>query len=112
MEVRKWVAEIVQDDRTLFVFLEKFLQSGASFFPGDTVAESHDRLYPEWVWLYLDPDQIAARVETLVQSGAGTERQKRALKQFIKEYAFRKSGGNPDSPLGFADLTGADSGRE
>ncbi|MGH9325572.1 MAG: KAP family P-loop NTPase fold protein [Terriglobia bacterium] len=104
-EVRKWVSETVTDDANLLAFLERFLQSAGSFSPGDAVAKQHDRLDPNWLLPYLDPTVLVGRVEQLVQSNLVTERQKRALKQFLKEYKFRKSGGNPDSPMGFADLT-------
>lgn len=103
-EVKRWASESTADDAGLLNFLESFLQSADSFSFGDAVAQRHDRLDPEWVRPYLDPDQILPRVEALVQSGAGTERQKHALKQFLKEYAFRKSGGNPNSPFGFTSL--------
>lgn len=105
VEARGWVSECTTTDANFLKFLERFLQSAGSLSFGDAVAQRHDRLDPEWLRPYVDPDLILARVQTLAQSDSTTERQQRALKQFLKEYRFRKSGGNPDSPLGLADLT-------
>lgn len=104
-EVRTWVSQTTQEDENLLQLLERLLQSSSSFSFGDAAAKKHDRPNPEWLRPYLDPDEIAVRVETLAQKDSLTERQRRAVKEFLKEYKFLKSGGNPDSPLGLANLT-------
>ena len=87
------------------LFLEGFLSSASTFGYGDAVSNTHDWLDPEWLQPYLDPDLIVDRVRSLAQSSSMSGRQKRALDQFLKEYDFRKAGGNPNSPMGFAELT-------
>ena len=108
-EAKNWVSEITKDDAGLVALLEKYLQTSASFSFDDAVGQIHDRLDPEWLQPYLDPDQVAARVEGLASSNGLTERQRRAVRQYLREHKFRKAGGNPNSPFGFHELTGDDS---
>ena len=98
-EVQAWVAETVKDDENLVEFLERCLHSSSSFGAGDSVSRRVDRLDPEWIRPYLDPDQIVDRVRRLSSDSSFTPLQKRALDEFLKEYDLRKKGGNPDSPL-------------
>jgi len=98
-EVRAWVTEAASEDGKLVEILERFLQSSSSQTIGDSVARKHDRLDPEWMRPYIDPDQIVARVRNLSAKGSLTSSQKRALDQFLTEYDFRKQGGNPNSPF-------------
>ena len=98
-EVQTWVAEALRDDGKLVELLEKYLQSGSSISFGDAVGRKHERLDPDWLRGYVDPDQIIARVRVLSGDSSITSRQKRALDQFIKEYDFRKKGGNPNDPF-------------
>jgi predicted KAP-like P-loop ATPase len=98
-EVQTWVAEALRDDGKLVELLEKYLQSSSSISFGDAVGRKHERLDPDWLRGYVDPDQIIARVRVLSGDSSITSRQKRALDQFIKEYDFRKKGGNPNDPF-------------
>jgi predicted KAP-like P-loop ATPase len=109
-EAKKWVSETTEKDVNLARFLEKYLQVSTILPLGDAVGKSHDRLDPEWFRAYIDPDQIVDRVGALAKSSSITERQKRALSQLLKEYRFRKAGGNPDSPLGLTQLMDENSG--
>jgi predicted KAP-like P-loop ATPase len=98
-EVRAWVANAARDDGNLVEIVERFLQSSSSQSFGDAVGRKFDRLDPEWIRPYIDPDQVFTRVRKLSKSNSITSRQKRALDQFLKEYDFRKKGGNPNDPF-------------
>jgi predicted KAP-like P-loop ATPase len=98
-EARAWVAGTVTDDRKLAEFLERCLHGSSSFSFGDAVGRKHDRLDPNWLKAYLDADEIVSRVRNLSQSVSISDRQRRAVNQFLKEYDFRKRGGNPDDPF-------------
>jgi predicted KAP-like P-loop ATPase len=111
-EVKKWAMETTKEDSNLALFLEKFMQVTAIFTFGGVVPKKHDRLDPEWVRPYLDPDGMLERVRTLTKLDSLTERQRRAARQFLKEYQFRESGGNPDNPLELANLTSDEAGSD
>jgi predicted KAP-like P-loop ATPase len=96
---RAWVTETVTDDRKLAEFLERNLHSSSSLTFGDAVGRKRDRLDPNWLEAYLDVDQIVSRVRKLSEDVSLPDRQRRALSQFLKEYDFRKRGGNPDDPF-------------
>ena len=98
-EARAWVAQTVTDDIKLAEFLERNLQSSSSFGLGDAVGRKRDRLDPNWLKDYFDVDQLVSRVRNLRHSEALSDRQRRAVNQFLKEYDFRKQGGNPDDPF-------------
>jgi predicted KAP-like P-loop ATPase len=98
-EVQAWVTEAARNDSQLVEILEGFLQSGSSHTLGDSVGQKQDRLDPEWIKPYLDPERIVARVQVLSRDTSVTLRQRRALEQFLKEYEFRKQGGNPNDPF-------------
>jgi len=89
----------------LTLFIENHLSSASSLPVGDAVAKTSARLDPEWLRPYVDPEAIIDRVRGLVESSSISARQKLALAEFLKEYDFRKSGGDPNSPIGFAELT-------
>ena len=94
---RTWFAETVKEDGALAELLEHSLQSTASAQLGDAVGRRHDRLDPDWFKKYIDVDQIVDRVRDLSQSAELSERQKKAARQFLKEYEVRKRGGNPST---------------
>ena len=98
-EPRAWVAGTVRDDSKLAEFLERNLQSSSSFGFGDAVGRKRDRLDPNWLANYLDVDQIATRLQKLGEKAQLSDRQQRAVSQFLKEYSLRKRGGNPDDPF-------------
>jgi predicted KAP-like P-loop ATPase len=98
-EINKWIEKIAPNDKKLVTFLEKFLQSSSSVGFNDVVSRKHDRLDPEWIRPYINPDQVVLRCRTLTEDDSITPRQKRALDQFLKEYDFRKKGGNPNDPF-------------
>jgi predicted KAP-like P-loop ATPase len=99
VEVRKWVTQILEDDRRLAHFLEKCLHSSSSVGFGDSVGRKHDRLDPNWLKSYCDVDQIVDRARIFRENQQLTDRQSRAVNQLVKEYDFRKRGGNPNSPF-------------
>jgi predicted KAP-like P-loop ATPase len=98
-EARTWVAETLKDDSRLAEFLESCLHSSSSFQYGDSVGRRHDRLDPKWLEPYCEVDQIVGRVRTLHERVVLSDRKSRAVSQFLKEYDFRKRGGNPDDPF-------------
>jgi|SRR5579875_880149 len=98
-EAHAWVADTVRDDRKLAELLERCLASTSSVGLGDAVGRKNDRLDPNWLKPYVDVDQLATRVKDLSKSDALSDRQRRGVNQFLKEYEFRKQGGNPDDPF-------------
>ena len=103
-EVASWVSQAVNDDQVLVKVLEGYLQTTASTGLGDAVVSRGDKLDPEWLRPYLDPDQVAERIRRLPPHTKLTPRQRRALAQFLKEYDLRQRGGNPNDPFAqFAD---------
>ncbi len=98
-EVKAWLAEAAKDDNKLVEILERFLQTTSSQSLSDVVGRRRDRLDPNWLRPYIDPNEIAARVRVLREANSLTPRQKRALEQFLREYEIRKRGGKPDDPF-------------
>lgn len=98
-EVQTWVRSTVSDDAKLVEFLEGCLASTSSLGLGDAVGRKSDRLDPNWLKPYIDVDELAARVRDLNKGGVLSDRQRRAVNQFLKECEFRKQGGNPDDPF-------------
>jgi predicted KAP-like P-loop ATPase len=98
-EAQAWVAETVRDDKKLAKFLEACLRSSSSFSSGDAVGQRRDRLDPDWLKAYLDADEIVGRVRNLSEDTSLSDRERRAAAQYLKEYNFRKRGGNPDDPF-------------
>jgi predicted KAP-like P-loop ATPase len=78
-EVKAWVSEAITQDANLALFLEGYLSSASSFSFGDAVRKTYDRLDPDWLRPYLDPDLIVDRVRSLAQNSSISGRQKRAL---------------------------------
>ena len=78
---------------------EKFLARSSRQNLGDSVGESFDRLDPHWFKAFIDPEELVVRVRAFAANQSLTPTQKRAVAQFLKEYEFRKGGGNPDSPF-------------
>ncbi len=103
-EVVKWLSQAVRDDQSLIEMLEKYLQTTKSLGLDDAVVSRHDRLDPEWLKPYLDPEQVAVRIKQLPEALKFTPRQRRAVNQFLKEYEFRQRGGKPNDP--FAQIGG------
>lgn len=98
-EVQTWLRNTVRDDAKLVELLEGCLASTAAFGFGDAVGRKNDRLDPNWLKPYIDVDQLAAGVRELNKRSALSDRQRRAVSQFLKEYEFRRQGGNPDDPF-------------
>jgi predicted KAP-like P-loop ATPase len=98
-EVAIWVSQVVKGDQGLVKLLEGYLQTTASAGLDDAVVRRTDRLDPEWLRSYLDPEQIVDRVRGLLQNAKLPPRQNRALAQFLKEYDLRQRGGNPGDPF-------------
>jgi predicted KAP-like P-loop ATPase len=98
-EAQAWIRETVKDDAKLAELLERCLHTSSSFQFGDAVGRKRDRLDPNWLKPYLDVDQIASRIPKLSANASLSDRQRRALSQFLREYEFRKQGGDPDDPF-------------
>lgn len=91
-EVVTWVSQAVKEDQGLVKFLERYLQATIRAALDDAVVRRRDRLDPEWVRPYLDPDQVVERIRRLPEDSKLTPRQNRALAQFLKEYDLRQRG--------------------
>lgn len=98
-ECKAWVVDTLEDDNGLAELLEKFLARSSRQNLGDSVGESFDRLDPHWFKAFIDPEELVVRVRAFAANQSLTPTQKRAVAQFLKEYEFRKGGGNPDSPF-------------
>jgi predicted KAP-like P-loop ATPase len=98
-EAARWVSEGVEDDGVLAKFLEAYLQTVRGAGLEDAVVRESDRLDPEWLRPYIDPDQLFERIKQLPQRITLTPRQKRAVDQFLKEHELRRQGGDPNSPF-------------
>jgi predicted KAP-like P-loop ATPase len=94
-EAQAWVVETAKDDRKLAEFLERNLQSSSRFGFGDAVGRKRDRLDPNWLQNHLDVNEIAARILKLGEKVELSDRQQRAVSQFLKECSLRKRGGKP-----------------
>lgn len=103
-EVRAWVEGTVNGDQGLAEFLEHCLAVSTRIGSEDAAGRKFDRLDPKWLEPYVDVDQITARVRKLTQTIQLSERQQRGVKQFLKEYEFRKAGGNPDNPFSMHEI--------
>jgi predicted KAP-like P-loop ATPase len=103
-EVKAWASEALRDDVGLVKVLERSLQTGASVSFGDRMARSHDRLDPKWLENYLDPNETAARMrELLDRPDSLTDRQARAIREYLKEYEMRKAGKDPNNPQSYLE---------
>jgi predicted KAP-like P-loop ATPase len=98
-EVVRWVSQVATDDEILVGVLERYLQTTKSAGLDDATVRQHDRLDPDWLRPYLNPDEVAERIKRLPQDSKLTLPQARAVRQFLKEYEFRQGGGNPNDPF-------------
>jgi predicted KAP-like P-loop ATPase len=103
-EVASWVSQAVKEDECLIEIVEGYLQTSKSMGLDDAVVRQQDRLDPDWLRPYLDPERVAERLRNLLPDTNLTPRQTRAIDQFLKEYDFRQRGGNPNDP--FAQIGG------
>lgn len=94
-DVRHWVQEIIKDDEGLVLFLEKFLSKGHVGY-SDGYTEARYRLDPRSLEPFLDPSQIIDRARRIAFDEGITENQRKALKQFIKEYEVLEGGEDPN----------------
>ncbi len=95
-EVREWVSKVISSDKGLIEFLTHFLQETRSY--SDIVPEIGHRIDPR-LDSYLDPPEIIERVRNLAENEWLSEKQAKALGQFIEEYELRQQGGDSDDPL-------------
>lgn len=83
--VEHWAQKITRDDVGLTMFLEKLLQR-------------NDRLDPRSIKLFINPSQIIDRARRIALNERITNNQRKALKQFIKEYEILDDGKDPNDP--------------
>jgi predicted KAP-like P-loop ATPase len=98
-EVKQWIDKVIKDDNNLVALLEKFLQKTSSQSMDDRVLRFEYRLNPKWLEPFTDINHVFDRVNELVQNDNLTDRQKIAIKSFIREYNMIQQGLNPDSPF-------------
>jgi hypothetical protein len=95
-EVKKWVHEAIQDDTQLVLFIEQFLQNEYTQPLPDGTAISHYRLDPQWFEPFIEPSDIAKRLENIDKVDEFASEQQIAIKEFLQEYGFRQQGKDPD----------------
>jgi len=98
-EVKQWIDKVIKDDNNLVALLEKFLQKTSSQSMDDRVSRFEYKLNPKWLEPFTDINHVFDRVNKLVQYDNLTDRQKIAIKSFIREYNMIQQGLNPDSPF-------------
>jgi predicted KAP-like P-loop ATPase len=102
-EVKRWMKTVINDDNSLLVLLEEFMQKSFSQSSTDVVVKTHYRFDPIWLEPFTNIDAIYDRIQGLIKKGGLTTNQLTALKQFILEYNMRKQGQNPNNPDVSAD---------
>ena len=105
-EVRDWVIEVVNSDEKLPIFLSKFLQKTISQTITDRVAKIHWRLNPNRLKDFIDINILEKRCNEVLSNhyivNTLDDKQKLAIKQFLKEKHLLDEGKNPDD-LSFID---------
>lgn len=97
-QVKQWVQEVIQSEEGLIKFLEKFLQKTSSYSASDLVSTQRYRLDPKQLEPFLDPSSIIGRVRNLATNNQTqlTNKQTKAVEQFIREYEMRQQGKDPN----------------
>ena len=97
-EVREWVNQVVESDEGLAEFIERFLSKSYVQSLSDVVGREEYRLNPKYIEPYLDPTIAYQRIKNLEDQPWLTEKQKIAIRQFLREYELLQAGLDPDSP--------------
>ncbi len=103
-EVKKWVREAIQDDTQLVLFIEQFLQNEYTQPLSDGTAISHYRLDPQWFEPFIEPSDIAKRLENIDKVDEFASEQQIAIKEFLQEYGLRQQGKDPDDVRYWTDI--------
>ena len=103
-DAKEWARETTADDGNLLAFLEKFGQVTFSQTLTDSVGSTAYRLNPKSLEPFLDLVQVAARLKRILESQDLTEDQRRAARQFLREYELWQQGKDPDDPLSWVNL--------
>jgi len=99
-EVRDWVSKVVASDEKLPIFLLKFLQKTQSYTITDRVAKTHWRLNPNRLKDFIDLDILEKRCNEVLSNDSIVatldDKEKLAIRQFLKEKHLLDKGKNPD----------------
>jgi len=102
-EVRDWVSKVVASNEKLPIFLSKFLQKTSSATITDRVAKIYWRLNPNWLKDFIDLDILEKRCNEVLSNESVVaildDKQKLAIRQFLKEKHLLDKGKNPDGPF-------------
>ena len=102
-EVREWVSAMINSDEKLPIFLSKFLQKNTSWTITDKVCRVYWRLNPNSLKEYMDIDTLEKRCNYILSNDSIAnnldDRQKLALRQFLKEKQLLNNGKNSDDPF-------------
>lgn len=102
-EVRDWISRVVASDEKLPIFLSKFLQKTSSITITDRVAKTRWRLNPNWLKDFIDVDTLEKRCNEVLSNDSTVakldDKQKLAIRQFLKEKHILDKGKNPDNPF-------------
>src|SRR5262249_39687188 len=83
---KTWVSSVIQTDDGLKRFLCQFASYSITHGYKDTVGQKHLRLNPQLIAPFVgDIAHVAARVEALLGTTQGDEKEKQVLAQFKKE---------------------------
>lgn len=99
-KVREWANQVAERDEGLVEFVEKFLSKAYVLSLKDVVGQEEYRLNPKYIRPFLDPVTIYERIKerNLEDQPWLTDRQKIAIRQFVREYEMMREGIDPDSP--------------
>ncbi|MFZ2063516.1 MAG: P-loop NTPase fold protein [Candidatus Binatus sp.] len=99
-EVSSAIKILISTDQGLVKLLAGSLNRGTTHGLTDRVGSTFYQLDPEWFRPFFDPSTIIDRCRTLLEGGSAlSEKEKLALKEFVREYEIRQAGGNPQDPL-------------
>jgi hypothetical protein len=89
-----WGAHVLETDDRLADFVDSCLEKVVTFVAADGVVTISYRLDPS-LYDIIGTDEIASRIERLVQSGRWSGEKKLAIERFLQERDISSSSQNP-----------------
>lgn len=101
-ETKAWWQQASSTDEGLLKLIAAFASESTSQTFGEYAVRVHLRVNPKGLAFYGDVDEMAARVQSLLEAGNVPEAAMPAAQQFVAECARMKEGKDPDG-FGFDD---------
>jgi predicted KAP-like P-loop ATPase len=95
-EVRSWIDSTVEADEALVRLISSFYNVSYSYSDATPQGVPHERLDPEWLRPFVDPEAVIERVRGLLRLTTLTTQDRRVLERFVLEFEMRERGENPD----------------